>query len=89
MVMNDCNELLASLYRDRNKSRQQFLDECVIKRTFDVYNNQNTDFDKFLHNLDVYIDYNDIPQVKKCVVKLTKLSASNRKILIQTLGGLM
>lgn len=89
MVMDDCNKLLESLYKDKDKSRKQFFDECVVERTMQVYKNQNDDFDKFLHNLDVYIDYNDINQVKKYVVKLTKLSASNRKTLIRTLGGLL
>lgn len=89
MIMDDCDELIQFMYKNKDISKDKFLEQCVVERNMSIYDKQNKDFDTSLEKLDAIIDYYDENQVKKYCNKLLALSASSRKALINTLGRLL
>lgn len=82
-----CCDRLEAVINDKTDN-EKFFDLCVQKKLTVIYEKENKDFDDLLNKLEVYVDYNDVEQVKKCVVKLLRLLSKNRKSLLKTLKGL-
>ena len=86
LILMCCDRLEAAITDETDS--EKFFDMCVQEKLTIIYEKENKDFDDLLNKLEVYVDYNNVEQVKKCVVKLLRLLSKNRKSLIKTLKGL-
>ena len=78
MVIDYCDDMLEFLYNTSKMTDNQFFDTCVKKRTVQLIERNDRQFNELLDKMDSSINYSDFSQVKKCVTKLIRLSARNR-----------
>ena len=78
MVIDYCDDMLEFLYNTSKMTDNQFFDTCVKKRTVQLIERNDKQFNDLLDKMDSSINYSDFSQVKKCVTKLIRLSARNR-----------
>ena len=74
---------------NNHETHDEVIERCARERLRKMYEEENKELDRLVELLEKEVDFNNLNGVKRCVTKIFKILASNRRNLKSNIERLM